>query len=111
MNSMRKVLIIGDVPKIFISAFKSLFHYFQMYFIDLDKESSGDRFCLRVYSLQPAFVMIRLDDYLKNKEFYDYLMKSFQQSIFWKIDTNKVWREEDIKNTLRQLRRDSSKRR
>jgi len=105
MKNARKILVMGDVPRIFITTLESLFRYFQMYFIDLDKERSGEGFRLRVYSIQPDFVMIRLEDYLKNQEFYDDLIKSFPRCIFWKIDTNKVWRANDIKSAIIKFKR------
>ncbi len=111
MNSIRKALILGNVPEIFWRNFEIIFQSHNTYFISLEEQPSTDEFLTRVYCFCPDFVMITTENYLKNSEFYDDLMKSFPQCIFWKIDMSKVWRLEDIEKTLKNFKKELLKRR
>jgi hypothetical protein len=103
----KRILVIGDVPNIFIERFKMLFRPFLIFFIPIvEKYSSGDEFSVYVLDFQPDFILITFEDYLKNSEFYDNLMRSFPKSIFWKIPTDKPWHEDEIYNKLEKIERE-----
>jgi len=105
-----KALVIGNVPNIFIERFKALFHSFSIFFIPVvERYSSGDKFCIHVNSFQPDIVLISFEDYSKNSEFYDDLMKSFL--IFWKISTDKPRHVDEIDNEIKKLKKEFLKRR
>ncbi len=104
MNKI-KVLVIGDVPKIFIERLKITKNNFFIGFIPVvEKCSSGDEFSAYVLDFQPDFILITFEDYSKHSEFYDDLMKSF--SVFWKISTGKPWHVDEIDNEIKKLKKE-----
>lgn len=97
----KKILILSALPSVFTKCLKNIFPESEINYFTLRDCVSGDEFCTRFLSCQPNLILISFGDYIHDSEFYDDLLESFPNAIFWKIPKPDTWHKSVIEDNLR----------